>query len=101
MQIAILKAMENQKIITQVREVLALYDSYCDEWLNSKVCFLDPTETKAIGYLLAFQSVEESSRLLAVSPGVYLDILDHTLEKLKNQHFRYLGWVNSQFALSN
>ena len=93
--------MEDQQIINRVRETLALYDRHWEEWLNSDVCFLEPTEIKAIGALLAFQSIDESARLLAVSPDGYLDILDHTLDKLKDQHFRYLAWVTSRIALSN
>ena len=93
--------MEDQKIINRLRESLALYDRYWDEWLNSEVCFLDPTETKAIGYLLAFQSIEESARILAISPNAYLDILGHTLGKLKDQHFRYVAWLAKKNAMSN
>lgn len=96
MRIAILKAMEDQEIINRVRESLALYDRHWDEWLNSAVCFLNPMETKAIGALLAFQSIEESARLLAVSTDRYLNILDQALDKLKDEYFRYLDWVNSK-----
>lgn len=85
--------MEDQKIINRVRESLALYDRHWDEWLNSEVCFLEPAETKAIGTLLAFQSIAESARLLAVSPDAYLNILGQTLCKLKDQHFRYVAWL--------
>ena len=88
-------------MINRLREALALYGRHWDEWLNSEICFLDSTETKAIGALLAFQRIEESARLLAISPDGYLEVLDHTLAKLKDQHFRYLAWANSKIALSN
>ena len=100
-RIIILKAMEDQEIINRVRESLALYDRHWEEWLNSEACFLETTEIRALGTLLAFQSIEESARLLAVSRDGYLEVLDHTLTKLKNQHYRYLTWVNSKIAWSN
>ena len=93
--------MEDKEIISRVREALEPFGKHWDEWLNSDFCFLNSTEIKVVGYLLAYQSIERSAHLLAVSQGGYLHILDHTLEKLKDQHFRYLVWVNSKIGLSN
>ena len=93
--------MDDKKIIYQVRKALVPYDQKWDEWLNSDACFLNAVETKAIGYLLAFQDVEESASLLGLSQDEYLLILDHTIEKLKDQHFQYMAWVKTKVVLSN
>jgi hypothetical protein len=87
--------------VNQVRKALAPYDHNWDEWLNSNACFLNSTEIKVVGYVLAFQDIEESARLLNVSRDKYLLLLNHTIEKLKNQHFQYMAWVNRRVLLSN
>ena len=101
MKKAILEAMDNNEIINQVRKALEPYDQSWDEWLNSDACFLNSVELKAIGYLLAFQGVEESAHLLNIAQDEYLLILDHTIEKLKVQHFQYMVWVKTKAVLSN
>lgn len=93
--------MDDKEIVNRVRKALEPYDQKWDEWLNSDACFLNAVETKAIGYLLAFQSVEESARLLKISQDEYLLILDNTIEKLKDQHFQYMAWVKTKVVLSN
>lgn len=93
--------MDNNEIINQVRKALVSYDKNWDEWLNSDACFLNSIEIKVIGYLLAFQDVEESACLLDLSQDEYLLKLNHTIEKLEEQHFQYMTWVKTKAVLSN
>jgi hypothetical protein len=92
--------MDNE-IINKIQEALEQYDQSWDEWLNSDACFLNAHEVKAIGYLLAFQCVEETARLLKKSQDEYLLILEHTVEKLKNQHFQYKAWLTQKVIMNN
>ena len=87
--------------INQLRKVLELYDQSWEEWLNSDACFLNTTETKVIGYLLAFQNVEESACLLNISRDEYLLVLNNTIEKLEEQQYKYIAWLAGQMVMSN
>ncbi|WP_017730739.1 hypothetical protein [Nafulsella turpanensis] len=93
--------MDNNKIIDQVRKALVSYDKNWDEWLNSDACFLNSIEIKAIGYVLAFQDVEESAYLLNISRDEYLLVLNHTIKKLEEQQFKYIAWLASKMVVSN
>jgi hypothetical protein len=93
--------MEDQEIINQVRKALEPYDQSWDEWLNSDVCFLNLIEVKVLGYVLAFQKVEESARLLNTSEDEYLLILGHTIKKLENQQLQYTAWLGKKMATPN
>ena len=101
MKTAILEAMNNNEIINEVRKVLMPYDRKWDEWLNSDACFLTSVEIKVIGYLLAFQSVEESASLLNISQEEYFLILDDTIEKLEEQQLKYVAWLGKKMVVSN
>jgi LPS sulfotransferase NodH len=92
--------MDNE-LINKIQEALEQYDQSWDEWLSSNACFLTELEVKAIGYLLAFQCVEETARLLKKSQDEYLLILDHTIEKLKDQHSQYKAWLAQKIIMSN
>lgn len=92
--------MDNE-LLNQVRKALEPYGQSWDEWLNSDLCFLNGVEIKVVGYLLAFHSVEESARLLKISQDEYLLLLEHTIEKLKDQHFRYKAWLAQKIIMSN
>ena len=101
MKTAILEAMNNHEIINHVCKVLMPYDKHWDEWLNSDACFLNSTEIKAIGYVLAFQDIEESAYLLNISRDECLLVLNHTIEKLEEQQFKYIAWLGKKMVVSN
>jgi LPS sulfotransferase NodH len=91
----------DDELINKIQEALEQYDQSWDEWLNSDTCFLNEVEIKAIGYLLAFHGVEESARLLKKSQDEFLLILEHTIEKLKDQYFQYKAWLAQKIIMSN
>lgn len=93
--------MDNNKIIDQARKALVPYDKNWDEWLNSNACFLNSVEIKVIGYLLAFQDVEESACLLNLSQVEYLLVLNDTIKKLEEQQFKYIAWLARKMVVSN
>jgi hypothetical protein len=97
----IINYMEDQEIINQVREALKPYDKDWDEWLNSDAFFLNSTEIKVVGYVLAFQDVEESARSLNISQEECLLILGHTIKKLENQQLQYTAWLGKKMAIPN
>jgi hypothetical protein len=97
----IVEYMDDQEIINQVRKALEPYDQSWDEWLNSDVCFLNSTEIKVVGYVLAFQDIEKSAHLLNISRDKLLQLLDHVVKKLENQHFQYVEWVSRRVLSSN
>jgi hypothetical protein len=93
--------MEDHEIINQVREALKPYDENWVEWLNSDDCFLNSTEIKVMGYVLAFQNVKESARSLNISQDECLLILGHTIKKLENQQLQYTAWLGKKMASPN